>query len=246
MNPTPARSPPPAEAGAARYAVYWAPEDDDPLWRAGCDWLGRDARTTPAASLHPGARPHTADPARYGFHATLKAPIRLAPGFEVEALLKTVQALSTEFSAFDMPALQVAWQGRFLALRPSAPLPEGHPLPALARTCVIALEAFRRPPSAAELARRRSAGLTPEEDARLLRWGYPHVLEGWQFHMTLSESWADPQAKEARALAAEAEAHFAAALRHERRCSSLWVCEERSPGADFLARWRFAFGGRDA
>ena len=33
------------------------------------------------------------------------------------------------------------------------------------------------PPSEAELARRRAAGLTPRQDELLMRWGYPYVLE---------------------------------------------------------------------
>ena len=34
----------------ARYAAYWAPEDDHVLWRAGCDWLGRDAASGDTAT----------------------------------------------------------------------------------------------------------------------------------------------------------------------------------------------------
>ena len=40
------------------------------------------------------------------------------------------------------------------------------------------LDAFRAPPSEAEVARRRAAGLTPAQDAHLLRWGYPVRLRG--------------------------------------------------------------------
>ena len=30
---------------SARVALYYAPALDDPLWRAGCAWLGRDPET---------------------------------------------------------------------------------------------------------------------------------------------------------------------------------------------------------
>jgi len=40
--------------------------------------------------------------------------------------------------------------------------------------------------SAAELARRRAAGLTQRQDTLLLRWGYPYVMEEFRFHLTLT------------------------------------------------------------
>ena len=45
---------------------------------------------------------------------------------------------------------------------------------------------FRAPTSDAELARRRRAKLTPQQDAMLVRWGYPYVFDTWFFHMTLT------------------------------------------------------------
>src|SRR5262249_46661964 len=45
---------------------------------------------------------------------------------------------------------------------------------------------FRAPPDAAELAKRRAAGLTPAQDALLERWGYPYVFDEFRFHMTLT------------------------------------------------------------
>ena len=71
----------------------------------------------------------------------------------------------------------------FLALRETVPCP---PLQALADACVEQLDPFRAPPSEAELARRRRANLTPQQDAMLVRWGYPYVFDTWFFHMTLT------------------------------------------------------------
>ena len=65
-----------------RVAVYYAPEPDDPLWAAGNRWLGRDPDTG-ATLQRPDAIdiPNLTDePAGYGLHATLKPPMRLAPG----------------------------------------------------------------------------------------------------------------------------------------------------------------------
>ena len=71
-----------------RYALYFAPTPDTALARLGARWLGRDARTgetleQPAiAGIDARAfAAMTAEPARYGFHATLKPPFRLADGF---------------------------------------------------------------------------------------------------------------------------------------------------------------------
>ena len=67
-----------------RVAVYYAPEADDPLWRAGCEWLGRDPErgTALAQPVVAGLHENTEDPRRYGFHATLKAPMVPRHGFE--------------------------------------------------------------------------------------------------------------------------------------------------------------------
>ena len=35
--------------------------------------------------------------------------------------------------------------------------------------------------------KRRKPGLSPEREALLLRWGYPHVMEAFRFHMTLTQ-----------------------------------------------------------
>ena len=64
-----------------RYAIYFLPAPDAGLWRFGASVLGYDAYdgTAPAFprhSLFQGSGPPrwVADPQRYGFHATLKAP----------------------------------------------------------------------------------------------------------------------------------------------------------------------------
>ena len=69
----------------ARVALYWAPAVDDPLHRLGSAWLGRDAET--GASIAQPSIPGldlpalTADPRRYGLHATLKPPFHLTGSY---------------------------------------------------------------------------------------------------------------------------------------------------------------------
>lgn len=173
-----------------RYAIYHAPPPDTPLGRFGADWLGWDldaaavppARGFPALPL-PRAE-ITAQPRRYGFHATLKAPFRLAPGTEPDALAETMAAVAAAHCALTVP-LRLVVIGRFLALVPVARAPS---LERLAQDCVVAPDRFRAAPGEAELARRREPGLSPQEEAHLRRWGYPHVLDTYRFHLTLTGS----------------------------------------------------------
>src|SRR3546814_3179533 len=72
----------------------------------------------------------------------------------------------------------------FLALVPSGP---SDALEALAAGCVQRFERFRAPPSALELARRRSNGLTPRQERNLKDWGYPYVLEDFRSEEHTSE-----------------------------------------------------------
>jgi hypothetical protein len=51
---------------------------------------------------------------------------------------------------------------------------------------VTDFDAFRRPASAEELARRRMSGLTDRQERHLLNWGYPYVFEDFLFHVTLT------------------------------------------------------------
>lgn len=202
----------------ARYAVYILPPERHPLMRAGRQWLRPD-------------RTHTAEPRRYGFHATLKAPMRLAAGCHPEAFLAAVAALAQRHAAFEMPRLQVAPLGRFLALQPEGALEAGHPLCRLAADAVLALDPWRAPPTLAEVARRRPEALSERQRALLDRHGYPYVLDEWRFHMTLSDAVA-PDTLEA--LSREACAHFESALSQPLRCEDLAVCVQASPDEAFV------------
>jgi putative phosphonate metabolism protein len=196
-----------------RHAIYFAPAPG-PLARFGAEWLGRDAATDAVAGPPPGLLPFlaaqreaiTAGPRRYGFHATLKAPFRLAEDATVDDLDAAAAALARTRTDFALP-LRVAVIGRFVALVPHGDTAE---IDALAAACVTRLDPLRAPHSAAELARRRAAGLDAEGMAYLLRWGYPYVLDRFRFHMTLTGSLGDGR-EEVRAALAETLAPMLAA-----------------------------------
>jgi putative phosphonate metabolism protein len=172
-----------------RYAVYWAPEAGSPLADFGAAWLGWEADLAAnaprlgVAGLPAPIEDLTASARRYGFHATLKPPFRLAAGADRAGLERALAALATATPAVEAPALELRADLGFAALRPSAPCPA---LDALAARCVTEVDAFRAPPAEAELNRRRAAKLSEVQEAHLARWGYPYVLDQFQFHVTLA------------------------------------------------------------
>src|SRR4051794_28365812 len=197
----------------ARVAIYYAPQPDDPLTALLNAWLGRDVVTgAPVRQPDiPNIAEATAEPRRYGFHATLKPPMRLAEEHTWQDLVRAVRALAADIPPFDLPRLSVQDVQGFLALRETVPCP---PLQALCDACVAKLDAFRAPPTEAELMRRRQARLSPAHDAMLQRWGYPYVFNEWFFHMTLTRRLAP---EEKALFMPAAEEWFAGALAMPRR-----------------------------
>jgi hypothetical protein len=169
--------------GWRRQAIYFAPPAGSELARFGAGWLGWDAEAGTAVDgpAVPGRAALVAAPRRYGFHATLKPPFRLADGVDAAGLDAGVAAVATGFARFRI-RLGLGWLAGFLALLPAGEAPEAA---ALAAACVTGLDRFRAPPDAAELAR-RGVGLDAVEAANLARWGYPWVLGRFRFHMTLT------------------------------------------------------------
>ncbi len=181
----------------ARLAIYYAPPPGSPLEAFGCQWLGRDHRSGRALTQPslPGVAPDrlaliTASPRYYGFHATLKAPFALAAEQTEAALLQALASFAAEQAPVACPPLQVADVSGFIALILSRPAPA---LQRFAAECVRAFDPFRAAASPAEIAKRRASGLSPRQDEQLLRWGYPYVLDDFQFHMTLTERLVRPE-----------------------------------------------------
>lgn len=222
-----------------RVAIYYAPLPDDPLTPLATQWLGRDPVTgAPARQPDiPAIAEITAEPRRYGFHATLKPPMRLAEGRSWQDLLRGVRAVAASIAPFDLPNLSVQDLHGFLALREVAPCP---PLQALADACVAELDEFRAPPTEAELARRRQSRLSPAHEAMLERWGYPYVFAEWFFHMTLTRR-LTPEEKAVFRPAAEA--WFAAVLDRPRRVSDICLFTQAGLDAPFQIAERVRLRG---
>ncbi|MDT1062932.1 DUF1045 domain-containing protein [Paracoccus sp. CPCC 101403] len=169
-----------------RFAIYHLPEG--PLGDFGAAWLGWDARGVKAADRPAVAGlPDTAEaltdvPRRYGFHATLKAPFRLAEGHSVDDLILRCGLVCDHLSPFLLD-LRLSLDWGFVALRPHAQPPALH---ALEQALVTRLDDLRAPLTAAERDRRRPDALPPQARAHLDHWGYPFVLDLFNYHLTLS------------------------------------------------------------
>ena len=223
----------------ARVAVYYAPLTSDPLFSASSTWLGRDpasGATMPQPDL-PGIAEITAEPRGYGFHATLKPPMRLAGGHDWPGLVQAAAAMAERIAPFELPPLAMSDVHGFLALREAEPCP---PLQALADACVEQLDAFRAPPTEAELARRRRSRLTPKQDALLERWGYPYVFSTWFFHMTLTRRLT---AEEKAVYQPAAARYFAEVAGGPRTVSDICLFTQSGHGAPFVIAERLTLRG---
>jgi putative phosphonate metabolism protein len=228
--------PPLSVSSAYRYAAYFAPPVDSPWWRAGSRWLGRDAFTGELHSLPslPGLitvdqSRLTAAPRRYGWHATLKAPFAIAADVDLQQLRKLLRVVCSDLAPFTLPSLEVTLLDDFLALVPKQ---QSADIDRVARACVTGLHALAAPLSVADLARRRAAGLTPEEDALLLRWGYPYVMDRFQFHMSLTGPLRETPMSTISVLKNAAREYFAPLP--PCRFDSVALFAEPAPGADFV------------
>jgi putative phosphonate metabolism protein len=173
-----------------RYAIYYAPAADGALSRFGARMLGYDAFSgrdlafpDDVIGSSPDWRDLTQDPRKYGFHATLKAPMTLAKG-------RTEADLATACAAFAgrtrrIPVIEpvVDSISGFVAVIPTAPNTE---LMQLAADVTREFDAFRAPLTAEDRARRNPSKLTPRQREYLDCWGYPYVMEDYRFHMTLT------------------------------------------------------------
>lgn len=196
----------PSAEPTPRYAVYFSPELGSPWSSYGVQWL-QGTWQPPQINTDSWQR-MLQEPRRYGFHATLKAPFRLASGQTSEALVKRLETLAAQHARLELGPLAVKLLDGYVALVPAAP-PTA--LQTLAERCVLDLDDLRAPLTATDIARRQPQRLDDRGRALLLAHGYPYVLERFRFHMTLAMT---ASAEDAVATQACAE-HSLQSLQHE-------------------------------
>jgi len=233
-------------AAGPRYALYFAPRPQTALARFGARWLGWDIERGEAIDAPETAglpsEVHatvTAEPRRYGFHATLKAPFRLAEGVRESDLVGAAAGFAAERAPLATAPLRFGPLAAFLAFTPSEWSPRLHDL---AADCVAALDGFRAPLTDAELARRRRAGLSSAQETLLARWGYPYVMGEFRFHLTLT----GPLEGAVKSRVAEAlQPRLLPLLAEPLAIEDLALCVETAPAVGFRVLRRLPLGRRD-
>lgn len=226
----------------SRYAIF-ATFPPGPLSDALAAWLGWDSaagQVRAQPDLPVDIARLTERPRKYGAHGTIKAPFRLAPGADATALNAALRAHCANRGPVDLGRLKPARFHRFFALTPAADIPD---LDRLAAETVAGLDAFRAPSTAAELDKRRRAPLTPRQEEHLGRWGYPHVMRDFSFHVTLTGPVPEPQIAQVETALA---AHLGPYLKSPLRLDALTLLGEHAETGFFHVIDRIPLGPREA
>jgi hypothetical protein len=207
-----------------RYAVYYAPRRG-PFSDQAARWLNGDADIrVPAAD----AKDMTTGARRYGFHGTLRAPFRCASDVTAERIATEVAALAARLHPVECTGLHLENLGGFLALTPTG---DTAALANLAASVVQATNQLRAPMTEAEIARRRPDSLTPRQCVLMNAWGYPFVMEEFEFHLTLTDRLTPEQTPEVMGVL---QAHFDPVLPRPFRVEDLCLFGEDAAGAFHL------------
>jgi len=173
-----------------RYAIYYTPLPGSKLERFGAHMLGYDASSGQTLPFPSGIeqkladwRELTRDPRKYGFHATLKAPMALTTGKGENELLAACEKFASQARQIPMVKPAVASLDGFIAIVPAEPAVG---LEQLASDCTSEFDLFRAALTPEDRARRNPSALTMRQRDHLDRWGYPYVMKDFRFHMTLT------------------------------------------------------------
>lgn len=195
-----------------RYAIYYTPPPFSRLAVFGASILGYDCyEGMEVAQVAPdGIDPvllalMTAEPKRYGFHATIVAPFALGRYSEAE-LAEELATFARTYAPVLVGQLVVGRLASFAVLRPAV---ERDGISRFAEQCLEAFDRFRGPLSELDRARRTGASLTARQRALTERWGYPYVLDQYRFHMTLAGPVPDAQMDDVVSSLSEAYAELA-------------------------------------
>ena len=204
-----------------RYAIYYLPDETSLLWRFGSAVIGYDSISAAPVQhttidLQQDLALITQEPRTYGFHATLKAPFRLANGATEATLLDAAKRFASHEAIVEIGQLEITALGSFIAL--TAEL--SHELREFAERCVRAFEPFRATMTTEERAKRLRAPLSVRQVELMEAWGYPFVFDQFRFHMTLTSS----LAPEIQTAARDALAASYSKLRSKVSLTSVCVC----------------------
>jgi putative phosphonate metabolism protein len=226
-----------------RYAIYFTPPASSPLWQQGSRWLGRDAhngQTLPQPRFR-GLDPErvatlTRTPARYGFHATIVPPFRLAEKRSEENLFDALTDFVSRQRPVPLAELEISLLDHFFCLRP---MRHSQAVQALAAQCIRSFDRCRAPLTPSEMARSKAAILSGQEKKNLEMWGYPYVFEQFRFHFTLTARMAEDREKEV--IHSALVECFSPLLKDPLVIDALCLFIEPEPGQPMRCLYRFPF-----
>lgn len=221
-----------------RFALYYAPSTTSLLWERAQIWLGAEPDGTDGPALSAGERlPLVRSARRYGFHATIKAPMALRAGQSRDSLMDAVDRFAAVTAPVEIGPLVIKPLKGFLALVPEV---QGSALTGFAQSVVEAFDGFRAPMAAEDRERRLRSGLSARQTELLDQFGYPYVAEEFRFHMTLTDRLEDSVIGTVQAAA---EDWFAPALKAPFSLDQLVIFGEAAPGAPFARQESFVLRG---
>jgi putative phosphonate metabolism protein len=227
-----------------RYAIYFTPQPSSPLARFGASVLGYDCFDRVDVP-HPETKAMTdavfaritAEPRKYGFHATLVAPFHIERFLEADLL-----AAVDDFARYNLPVdvgpLAVDSIGAFIALKPETKVPK---VDNLAAALVEFFDPYRAALTEADRVRRMTAHLSPRQRELLGRWGYPFVFDQFRFHMTLTNSL---QASELASVKSVLAGLYAGLARNHVEIDALSLMRQDDPDGRFFLVARKSLKGK--
>jgi len=226
-----------------RFAIYFAPAATSNLWERAATWLGRDAADGdlfhgPVAGIDRNRLLNLTQSAnRYGFHATLKAPMALVGDADEAELRAALADFAPRHQPIELGRLKLASLQGFLALMVDG---ENESLQDFAAHVVEDFDPFRAPMSVKDRAARAGKGLSERQIELLDAYGYPYVFEEFRFHMTLTDRLAEADAAE---IATAASTWFGPVLDEPVVLDRLSLFHEHEAGKPFRRVGDFKLGG---
>lgn len=179
-----------------RVAIYFLPKKNSSLENFGKNLLGRDINKKRKISLtrrqkyfinrrftyFDELKDYCEKPAKYGFHATLKAPFRLKRNVKTKDFYDVISHIAAQHSRFKIKGLKIVYRKKFTFITSRKEIKS---LINLENDLVKHLDTFRAELNKTEIKKRNPDSLTFKQNKYLKEWGYPFVLDQFKFHMTL-------------------------------------------------------------
>ena len=179
-----------------RVAIYFLPKKNSSLENFGKNLLGRDINKKKKISLtrrqkyfinrgftyFDELKDYCEQPAKYGFHATLKAPFRLKRNVKTKNFYDVISHIAAQHSRFKIKGLKIVYRKKFTFITSRKP---NKLLINLENDLVKHLDTFRAELNKTEIKKRIPDSLTFKQNKYLKEWGYPFVFDQFKFHMTL-------------------------------------------------------------